>query len=342
MIRIPTLALTALLLTTCAPGEPDSTNVLRLSDEPLVVSDVRNALRPTLEDTVGLHLIRDLELHGDTVIVADRNPRIVLLDRGSLGHLASIGREGNGPGELERPADLASWEGGFLVYDPANNRIGRYALDGTVRPSIPMTGTRLTNLAVNSEARIFATLNDSVHHLLAMDLDGGARMTAPRTSSLGARARIAGEEFSADWDLVAVTESDTIHVLDGKAAALSKYSPDGELLYSRRMPEPVRSRVLEGVGVFHEEYGLRVNMPFRDFEATPDGRLLIMFTSGAAGDTIGLVVDARSYEARVLRTDVERAAWTEGRAPTAMALEGDGLLVGWFTGAVVEFAVVEE
>lgn len=79
MKRIPTLALTALLLATCA--QPGSTNVLRLSDEPLIVSDVRTALRPTLEDTVGLHLIRDLELHGDTVIVADRNPRIVLLDR---------------------------------------------------------------------------------------------------------------------------------------------------------------------------------------------------------------------------------------------------------------------
>ncbi len=82
------------------------------------------------------------------VVTADRMGNLYVVDRANFrvvsfdssgAHRWSAGKEGGGPGEFRMPvAVVAAPDGGVEVYDGGNNRVERYASDGTRLGSEPL------------------------------------------------------------------------------------------------------------------------------------------------------------------------------------------------------------
>jgi hypothetical protein len=91
-----------------------------------------------------------VDSRGRFVVLDGRNYHVVLFDaRGE--HVATYGRKGGGPGELEFPNAIAVDEAGAIsVYDFSKRGAIRFAHDGTVLPQAtlpPLAGTRIRTAA---------------------------------------------------------------------------------------------------------------------------------------------------------------------------------------------------
>ena len=132
-------------------GWVDPSDLAVDSDGRLLVLDaggfvaVYEAARPTLTldlRPLGVYNPRGLAASAREILVADTGGgRVLILDRAGRMQ-ATVGRRGNGPGELTDPVDVArDAEGGLVVVDAGNGRILRFRRDGQV-DAWPRSGDR--------------------------------------------------------------------------------------------------------------------------------------------------------------------------------------------------------
>jgi hypothetical protein len=181
------------------------------------------------------------------------------------GYVATLGREGEGPGEYRGPdGGLAVLEDGRVVLrDPRNGRLQVYAADGVAVATWPIRGNFNTSnpLVVDTTGRVYtqilldpeASVMDWKMGLVAIDGATGQpvdtvaaptweyeapRLVAQRTSDDGTSTSVNSVPFSPTktW-----TFSPLGYMVGGVSSryAVDQYRPDGTVLRIERVHEPV-------------------------------------------------------------------------------------------------------
>ena len=94
---------------------------------------------------------------GRIVVLDSQNSRLIVFDSSGR-HLASFGRKGGGPGELQFPSTLRlDPDGHAVVSDFSKRELVRFALDGTVLPGVPRPGEQpVTRFALTEEGLVMS------------------------------------------------------------------------------------------------------------------------------------------------------------------------------------------
>lgn len=135
------------------------------------------------EETFGA--LRGLAVGNDgTIYVVDRQVPALRVYGPDGAYLRTIGSEGNGPGEYERPdGGIAVLPDGRIVLrDPANARINVYAPDGTFEESWRIRGGRFTSRP------LYVDTAGYVHHMMFEIQDEGTEYWLLRFDGEGNRA----------------------------------------------------------------------------------------------------------------------------------------------------------
>lgn len=97
---------------------------------------------------------------GRIVVLDSQNSRLIVFDSGGR-HLASFGRKGGGPGELQFPGTLRlDPDGNAVVSDFSKRELVRFALDGTVLPGVPRPGEQPVSRFALTDAGLVMSRRD--------------------------------------------------------------------------------------------------------------------------------------------------------------------------------------
>src|SRR5690606_30300162 len=119
------------LLAACSALDSRNESTAGTGGPPLIVREVI-ARRIAAIGNDSFPLVRPLRIRllGDTLVVSDvDDDRIALFDA-RLELLHRFGRSGAGPGELQVPLGLVSWNGLIVVGDLTNQRVSFFRPDG--------------------------------------------------------------------------------------------------------------------------------------------------------------------------------------------------------------------
>jgi hypothetical protein len=239
----------------------------------------------------------DVLVVGDRVVVSDNgNDRVVLMDK-DLKVQSVVGRSGGGPGEFEGPSGLRQYGDGFAVFDFGNTRFTVLGPDGAYR-SVVRSPMAALNFAVTSGGRFYTPHRHRLWYLLRLDGESVKEFAArPDTGAVADSL----EYFLGGQDpFVAVTAGDTVHVLDGSAAVLHKYDPEGNLVQSRSLPVTLADTLLRRSSEVREQFeqgDKLISVPFvKGFTVTGSGSLLLLVAGSEK--TVALVIDPHTYRAQ--------------------------------------------
>lgn len=239
----------------------------------------------------------DIIVVGDSVYIVDNgNDRLVVLDRG-LRVLGEIGREGEGPGEFQRPTGVRASPGGVTTVDMGNARFTEFDRAGHYLRSWPAP-SGMVQFGMSASGVAYVRSVSRTHHYVRIDGESRTELGIwPHPVAPGERAPLLPE-----FQSVEVTAGDTVHVYDEEAAVLYKYDPAGELLMKRELPPVVHDSVLAQLAAMIAAFRKAGYHPLggttsKDFRVTADGELLLLLN---AGDVVGLLIDPHTYRARRL------------------------------------------
>jgi hypothetical protein len=239
----------------------------------------------------------DVLVVGETVVVSDNgNDRVILMDK-ELKVQSVVGRSGGGPGEFEGPSGLRRYGDGFAVFDFGNTRFTVLGPGGEYR-SVVRSPMAALSFGVTSGGQIYAPHRHRQWYLLRLDGESVKEFAArPDT---GATADSLEYFLGGQDPFVAVTAGDTVHVMDGSAAVLHKYDPEGNLVQSRSLPLTLADTLLRRSSEVRdqlEQGGKLISVPFvKGFSVTGSGLLLLLVAGSEK--TVALVIDPRTYRAQ--------------------------------------------
>ena len=303
----PGLLFLMLALAVCgrAPGAAGPENMRETGEyrigERLAEGPVSAPDRP-----VDLFYPTDILVVGDSIWVVDNgNDRVVVFDR-RFAYLGELGREGEGPGEFRSPTAIRRSAAGVVVVDMGNSRFTEFDGSGAVVSTLA-SPAGLRQFGLSEAGSIYVPSKTRTRHYVRIRGDSAEEFGVwPHPVPPGERAAPLPEPQA-----VEVTAGDTVHVFDEKKGVLYKYTPEGELVLRRRLPQTLidsvfaeRERIVSSL----TKSGYRVlDSPVsRDFAVTSAGDLLLIIS---AGTTVGLVIDPGTYEARrLLAPPVERGS----------------------------------
>lgn len=246
---------------------------------------------------VDLAFPQDIIVVGDSVYIVDNgNDRLVVLDRG-LRVLGEIGREGEGPGEFQKPTGVRASPGGVTTVDMGNARFTEFDRSGRYLRSWPAP-SGLLQFGMSASGVAYVRSVSRTHHYVRINGESRTELGIwPHPVAPGGRAPLLPELQS-----VEVTAGDTVHVYDEEAAVLYKYDPAGELLMKKKLPAVVHdsavARLEAMIAAFRKAgYHPLGGSTSKDFRVTADGELLLLLN---AGDVVGLLIDPHTYRARLL------------------------------------------
>jgi DNA-binding beta-propeller fold protein YncE len=160
---------------------------------------------------------------GNGFVLDNRRSTIVVFDRASATTTRRIGTEGSGPGQLLSPQALAIDAGGNIaVADTGNERVARFAPDGSYLGSFP-TDAAPRGIAVTPDgAKIYVA--DTRNHITVYD-GGGTQLdqfggTGSKLGKLNAPAQISLDQGGNLW------------VADRGNNRIQEFGPNGERLQS--------------------------------------------------------------------------------------------------------------
>lgn len=205
MQRLRPLLLLSALTAACAPGSdgPDApAATLRDSAGVTIVENRAGALEADAPWSVGAEPMLDLgtlegegpeaffritDLHrapDGRVFVADAGNTEVRIFSADGSHLATWGREGDGPGEFRAPGALLPWPAGDTmgVWDSRQSRITLFDPDGNAGRSLPMS-----EVAGVASPRVSGILPDGALLLTAIEFvfeDAGDGLVRPPNSAV--------------------------------------------------------------------------------------------------------------------------------------------------------------
>lgn len=187
--------------------------------------------------------VYDVASYAGEYYVSDfRGNRIVVLDE-YLNVRRGIGRIGSGPGQLIHPANIRVTNGGIIyVVDSGNDRIQQFDTDGHyVRE---FRTTLFEGFGLNSRGEVF--LNQPEQGFLVTVYSPFGR----KLRSLGKLktfSSVYGQQFQQKDDpykiainrvRLSVDDEDNVYVSFMLAPLIQKYSPDGTLLFEKRLEGP--------------------------------------------------------------------------------------------------------
>ncbi|MCW2994075.1 MAG: hypothetical protein JWQ18_1570 [Conexibacter sp.] len=160
---------------------------------------------------------------GNGFVLDNRRSTIVVFDRGSASTTRVIGTEGSGPGQLLSPQALAiDGSGNIAVADTGNQRIARFAADGTYLGSFPTDSTPRGIAVTPDGSKIYVA--DNANRITVYD-GGGTELdqfggTGSKLGKLNAQAQIALDPGGNLW------------VADRGNNRVQEFGPAGERLLS--------------------------------------------------------------------------------------------------------------
>jgi len=198
----------------------------------------------TLVTTASGHLGHptDIAVGNDgTVYVADaRSKRVLVLEREG-DTVRTIGRPGEGPGELARPSAVAAGDAGIVVFDAGNSRIERFSTDGEYldsRPAPPQALAATVSL-LGDGSLVVGSMGADSSLVLAFDPSGqrerafGQPIVEPTMFDFASmKARIADGEVPDEFrnNVLALEAGDGgIWVALQTEAGIRRYDRDGRL-----------------------------------------------------------------------------------------------------------------
>jgi hypothetical protein len=271
----------------------------------------------------GLQLFRaaGLKAAGPDLLVIDAgNHRLLRLDA-ELRPVGEVGSKGAGPGEFGFVLDASVRGDTVVVGDLTNGRFMAFDWrQGTEISTAPAPGIA-TTLAWLEDGSLFAPVLSADQYLARVGPDGtasgfAARPAVLRTDRVTTDDRVAGCGHA-------------LHVLDDRHGVLLRYSAAGDLIDAHRLPDPVRTDLLNRRQRTLERFtrrGYRVaGVPLvKQLVAISCERILVLFGHDRL---FGLLVDHADASARplLLPRDVESSRPL--RAATAVLPLPDRLIV---------------
>lgn len=253
---------------------------------------------------VDLFYPTDLLVLGDSIYIVDNgNDRVVVLDT-HLRYLGTIGREGAGPGEFRAPTAIRPSPAGVIVVDMGNSRFTEFDRSGDVIRTFEAP-SGLLQFGVSGTGALYVQSKTRKYHYVRIDGDEVRELGVWPHAPEGEGAPLLPETQT-----VEVTAGDTVHVFDEKDALLYKYSPEGRLIMRRRLPPSLHDSIVADTeklisGLRRAGYRVVDSWFSGDFARTSADELLLIV---ASGETVGLVIDPRTYAARRLLAPVERGS----------------------------------
>jgi hypothetical protein len=272
-------------------------------------------------DSFALYMPLDLSLTGGKLVVSDEgNDRLVVFDT-TLAPLRTLGRPGAGPGELGDPLFVAAAGERCWVVDLKNSRLSSYRLDGDFIDSILVPG-QIGGLDVDSAGNIYIGSRLDGHFMTKVDTRGVVWPFARQAFSDADSART--RAFRGVIDLVAVTGG-AGHYFDSERGVLMKFSPQGDLLLTRSLPDRIMHDFTERRRAEMESFakqGMRLlgSPAARSLKPTEDGRLLLMLSGKGP---VGLVIEPGDYSSRPLLAAQGDERWKALRGAYSAVLHGE-------------------
>lgn len=166
--------------------------------------------------------------NGNIYVSSAEDDQIYVLDK-SLAVVDTIGKFGQGPGELRDPAYLYIKDDYLYVVEWGNNRISRFTLSGgfvnTIK--IPMT-LQGTNVAIDSKNRIHV-FDPASQHLISVLKDNGERII-----SFGDLVDAQGGNIkNLNRPLLVMDELDNLYVVYISQYKIIKYNKSFEKIWER-------------------------------------------------------------------------------------------------------------
>ncbi|MDH3495841.1 MAG: hypothetical protein OER21_03700 [Gemmatimonadota bacterium] len=292
----------------CSRGEPHVEGAIPIALErvALVVQESVPAAPISSEnDEFGFARAADLVFDGDRMLVLENgNDRIVRLDE-QFRPEAYFGREGAGPGELRGAMSLAVWQDLYAVSEGTNARVSIFRSDGAFVRSLAVPHG-FTEVQWGPDGSLFVCSYDDRNYFLRGDTAGPWRPFAERPWDLYP------EEFRAMFRPIihgdvqfVVAGTGAVHVYDEMLGSLVEYSPTGQRVAVRRLPQRILDGLIEQDALVLGDFGgdtRRARPGITDLSVTDDGRLFLLFPNVGA---IGLLVDPRTNRAQAIKWPAE-------------------------------------
>jgi hypothetical protein len=316
------------LLAACSALDSRNESTAGTGGPPLIVREVI-ARRIAAIGNDSFPLVRPLRIRllGDTLVVSDvDDDRIALFDA-RLELLHRFGRSGAGPGELQVPLGLVSWNGLIVVGDLTNQRVSFFRPDGELVREVQLRAM-LRSFAIGPDGSVYHVAHAAPDaYFTVITPEDDRRPWGPRPPALELEAEGARRGNWRDEFLVVRTADSAFHVFDSQEGVLFRLDQAGEVRRTVRLPDrlldPIRRRHQEAIRAFAQQGTRVVRTPLvKDFTATADGQLLIALTSG---DVVAVLIDPATYTLREVRVPAENGPWDAARRASSMTVRDDVL-----------------
>jgi hypothetical protein len=256
-----------------------------------------------------LAVAADLHVHPDgRLLVTDVLNHVVQIFGPDGGHIGTLGRQGQGPGEFMLPTGLQTRGDSILVVDDGNQRIQVFTSEGEAIESRTWPGVRAPVIGPNGTLAQPTLGMDSV--LAVIRHPNGEELTRIGTPLAAATPVIRMTELKDQIEngevpgiflntaTALIDDEDAVWLLISAAARIERYSPAGDRLVSLDLDEPEfasawsefvrRNRESEPNQVFQLQY-------LRDAEIVGQN-LWILLPSAEEGNGASVVVLSRMGE----------------------------------------------
>jgi hypothetical protein len=198
----------------------------------------------TMDEHFAFHQPADLVVNpGENMYILDSGNHRIQLFSPDAEYLKTIGREGQGPGELYNPASLDLGPEGFIfVSDPNNNRIQILTIEGQEKKTIRMTEERPADIRVLSSGKI--VMGGGGPFLSLQEIEGEEKKEQPPLMKIldqdgtilktFAQPRDYGHMLinsTANQVSFTVDKQDNIYLTYPYQNRIEKYDPEGNLLW---------------------------------------------------------------------------------------------------------------
>lgn len=281
------------------------------------------------DENVLFHMPTDIafDSHDNIYVLDQGNQRIQKFDAEGK-YLATIGRQGEGPGELQFPMSLDIDAQGYLyVPDISNQRLQIYTPEGIDHKGISMNRGALGTIRLLSDGRMLKSSGGM------MAISPGAMNEKAAPPPLFKLLDPAGEEikeFGAPHDYkdfitnmmgnrvhFALGGNDNIYVAFDYQNRIDKYSPEGELLWQadRKLnydtKKPVSKGSRSGSGGRIAIQAPRMNRASQGIAVDPAGRIWV----------VGLERQIREEEQ--VNMNISRSMGGSGRSTQSVSVTGN-------------------
>lgn len=223
-----------------------------------------------------------LKLGNDNLVVANDGTREVKVFTATGDFVATVGRNGDGPGEFRSLALLAhNQHGGFSTYDDRLRRISVFGADGVFRSSATLPGPRVRAVSLLRGGRLIATgtspvmpSRDNIRHrdsvaYLLYDTDGPGQDTLVLLPGLEVfrSGRVPGIIPFGRRSLLAARDN-AIYAAPNDIYQIGRYDLDGNLSLLIRRPHVPRditdADVEHAIWSFISELPMSVRPAYRE------------------------------------------------------------------------------